>query len=421
MIHTSHMNSISTFVIIAVVLQCTLARPLHGGTSSSGIPPQGNARRLSGISSSDSNGIHYLTADETCPDISLEETSLMIREDLLPIYVRYSMFSYSFNIRTQCRASGSDGGPGSVFDPVYTPLQFQGQDRVTTVMFGGYRYLRVYPKQVVGSMRCGEQITCDVDLVAPFSGFGIEPYSLLKLAKGDCDYDYRNFIQWGYKQRGLGFTCNEGMVFYTLMCVECQEDYFPWELAYNLSGPVLEDTRESTMSSFNYVMVITAVSVVGFAVLMSLVAVLVRSRRRRAAIDSRVAEMVNVSRNTNNEKPPEVFVLSEDCVDGFVPPPDYSGPIVVLNTNSLNPNADSIGSDCSDHHSGSGGELDVSLSLPRGWSDVPQIAIVDPDHGVSGDSNGDKSSNDDDPSSATTSRADASSEAGGPPDNSHPQ
>ena len=413
------MNSISTFVFIAVVLQCTLARPLNVGTS--GIPQgSGGTRRLSG--NSHSTDAHYLTADATCPQISLEETSLMIREDLLPIYVRYSMFSYSFNIRTQCRVSGSDGSSGSVFDPVYTPLQFQGQDRVTTVMFGGYRYLRVYPKQVVGSMSCGEQITCDVDLVSPFSGFGIEPYSLLRLAKGDCDYDYRNFIQWGYKQRGLGFTCNEGMVFYTLMCVECQDENFPWELAYNLSGPVLEDTRESTMSSFNYVMVITAVSVVGFAVLISLVAVLVRSRRRRAAIDSRVAEMVNVSRNTNNEKPPEVFVLSEDCVDGFVPPPGYSGPIVVLNTNSLNPNDDNIKSECSDHHSSSGGELDVSLSLPHGWSDVPQIAIVDPDHGVNGNGNesGDsnESSRSDDDHDDRSNRADGAHEAVGPPDNS---
>lgn len=134
-------------------------------------------------------------------------------------------------------------------------------------------------------------------------------------------------------------------------------------MARNLSGPELEASAGSTPTSFNYIMVITAVSVVGFAVLVSLMAVLVRSRRR-TAIDMRVAEMVSRNgrngRGSDSFKPPELFVVGEDThlpVDA-----EYSGPIVVLNA---------VGSNEEDS------KHENSLeSANTSWS-LPQIAVPD--------------------------------------------
>eukprot|EP00889_Picochlorum_renovo_P007075 jgi/Picre1/34105/NNA_001580.t1 len=272
---------------------------------------------------------------DVCPKITLQEKSLLLRWRNIPTFV---VFSGQF----------------------YQRHWENGNIRA----YNGVPYIHLYPKVVVGSLSCGEVMNCDVDIVDSFGGrIGDDPKVVTRLATGGCDYDYRNFVQWGYKQKGLGFTCDEGSVYFTLMCEECQEDTFPWELARNLSGPELEASAGSTSTSFNYIMVITAVSVVGFAVLASLMAVLVRSRRR-TAIDMRVAEMVSRNgrngRGSDSFKPPELFVVGEDThlpVDA-----EYSGPIVVLNA---------VGSNEEDS------KQENSLgSANTSWS-LPQIAVLD--------------------------------------------
>lgn len=183
----------------------------------------------------------------------------------------------------------------------------------------------------------------------------------------------------------LGFEISIAHTLYHEM-QECQEDAFPWELARNLSGPELEPSTGSTSTSFNYIMVITAVSVVGFAVLVSLLAVLVRSRRR-TAIDMRVAEMVSRNgrngRGSDSFKPPELFVVGEDAhlpVDS-----EYSGPIVVLNA---------VGS----HEEDS--THDSSLEpASTSWS-LPQIAVLDT---ISGDEEAAEEQGDEKGSSSSTS------------------
>lgn len=287
-----------------------------------------------------------------CPEITLRETSIMFRDALVP-----GIGLPLFQVKTQCKLVD-----GEEFDPVYTPI-FRDYNYVA---FGGYRFIRIYPNAAVGTLKCGEVLTCQLSIVSALPG---RELSIAKLATGSCTFDYRNFIQWGYQQQGLGFTCTEGSAYYTLTCEECQEDDFPWELAYNSSGPILEES--STTRSFNYIMVITAVSVVGFAILVSFVAILIRSRRR-SAIDLRVAEMV--SRNGGStrepEKLPELFIVSENDEERCLPSSEYDGPIVVFNASTLE-TGDSID------------RIESSTEL-RGapstqWS-LSQIAVVDIDH-----------------------------------------
>lgn len=302
--------------------------------------------------------------EQGCPEISLRETSVMIRESRLPLVTSVGPL---FQIKTQCATND-----GQVFDPVYTSLR-----DYSTVLFGGYRFIRVSPDAVVGRLKCGQQLTCSISAVSTYSSFVGREYELFELASGSCDFDYRNFIQWGYKQQGLGFTCSEGSAFYTLMCEECQYEDFPWERAYNMSGPILEDSTSSSSPSFNYIMVITAVSVVGFAILVSFVAVLIRSRRR-SAIDLRVAEMVSRDATSRREsqKPPELFIVSEND-EGCLPSSEYDGPIVVFNASNLrNPASEDPTVK---------GEDDTPSAH---WS-LPQIAVLDIDPTENEDENED--------------------------------
>lgn len=292
------------------------------------------------------------SAGTECPEITLRETSVMLRESLIP-----GIGLPLFQVKTQCGLED-----GRQFDPVYTSLNRDSN----IVVFGGYRYLRLYPNTPVATLKCGEVLTCELSLVSTIPGF---EYKLATLASRSCTFDYRNFIQWGYKQQGLGFTCTEGSAYYTLTCEECQRDDFPWELAYNLSGPILEES--SSTRSFNYIMVITAVSIVGFAILVSFVAILIRSRRR-SAIDLRVSEMV--SRNGGStrepEKLPELFIVSENDDEGCQPSSEYNGPIVVFNASTLE-NDDSIDPPQS--------STELRGAPSTQWS-LSQIAVVDLDH-----------------------------------------
>lgn len=305
----------------------------------------------------------YSAGDETtiqsaateCPEITLRETSVMLRESLIP-----GIGLPLFQVKTQCSLKD-----GQQFDSVYTPLTRD----YNFVVFGGYRFIRIYPNVAVGTLKCGEVLTCELSLVSVLPG---REYKLATLASESCTFDYRNFIQWGYQQQGLGFTCMEGSAYYTLTCEECQRDDFPWELAYNLSGPILEESSSSR--SFNYIMVITAVSIVGFAILISFVAIVIRSRRR-TAIDLRVSEMVsrNGGSSREPEKLPELFIVSENDDEGCQPSSEYNGPIVVFNASTLEDD-DSI-------------DLPQSSTELRGapstqWS-LSQIAVVDIDHTTS--------------------------------------
>lgn len=314
-----------------------------------------------------------LSSSDECPIISLRETSVMLRESMLP---GLGIVVPLFQVKTQCQLVD-----GNTFRPVYTPIQDYER-----VVFGGYRFIRMYPDAVVGTLQCGQVLTCDLSIVSSVRG---REFEVARLASGSCSYDYRNFIQWGFEQKGLGFTCSEGSAYYTLTCEECQYDDFPWELAYNMSGPILED---SSSPSFNYIMVITAVSVVGFAILISFVAILIRSRRR-SAIDLRVAEMVSRTGASSraHDKPPELFIVSEDGDGVCLPSPEYSGPIAVFHASKLeNPGTDieQVSTDsCAS-------ELQPVPSAQ--WS-LSHIAIVDIDHA------GGNTSDDHDTSTASSS------------------
>lgn len=141
-----------------------------------------------------------------------------------------------------------------------------------------------------------------------------------------------------YKEPLSAWTCSKPPVQYTLACVECADPSFPWDLAVALAGPPLTDSSTSVGSSFNTMMVIISVSVVSVAVVLAVAGVLLRSRRRARALDSRMSELTRMGQAAAAErmrlrngrgafKPPELFVVGEP-VD--MPPSGYTGPIVVL-------------------------------------------------------------------------------------------
>lgn len=322
--------------------------------------------------------------NSTCPSISLAETTLMLRLDRLP-----GQWYYGVRIKTSC-----EGSNGESYPPVYTSLS--GGD---VVLYGNRRYVRVMPNEVVGSLSCGETIRCAHSLA--YSTFG--GIAEIQVASGEsCDYDYRNFIQWGYRERGLGYTCSEPGLMYTLMCVECQFDDFDWDLAYNMSGDPLE-RGSSGSGSFNYVLVITAVSLVGFAIVVAFVVMIVRSRRR-AGIDREVAEMVSrrererrEREREGSEKPPELFEVGD--VELAEVGKGYTGPVVVRYDTLVEEDpeagidADAMAGSVAGGEQGAGVAMDKELS---GESSVPlsratsrattnwtltQIAVLDPDIG----------------------------------------
>ena len=200
------------------------------------------------------------------------------------------------------------------------------------VVYRNQQYVQVAPREVVGTLACGEQLECRHALRYDTSFFGELWY---QFPADDCGYDYRTFIQWGYGQVGTGFTCeNPGNLLFTLMCVECQDPSFDWELAYDLSGEPLE--RPTRTRTFNYIMIVTAVSVVGLVVLVAILGVVIRGRRR-ARIDRDVAAVMARSDGTRpgaQDKPPELFEVGDEedgsgSVEMSVIGEDYKGPIVV--------------------------------------------------------------------------------------------
>jgi hypothetical protein len=255
------------------------------------------------------------------------------------------------------------------------------------VVYRNQRYVQVAPNMEVGTLACGEQLECRHSLRFDSRFFGELWY---QFSRDDCGYDYRTFIQWGYGQVGTGFTCeNPGNFLYTLMCAECQDPSFDWDLAYNMSGELLERPQTSTRT-FNYVMIITAVSVVGCVVLVAIAGVIIRGRRR-ARIDRDVVAMMgrrDGARPGGQDKPPELFEVGdeeeEECgsLEMAVIGEDYKGPIVVkydtlIAEEDVDPSCglgDEKGS-----QSGLSGDLSLSRNASKvstNWT-LTQIAVID--------------------------------------------
>ena len=313
-------------------------------------------------------------SEAACPSISLSETSLMIRIDRMR-----GPWNYASVVKTQCKNSD-----GTEYDPVYTQL---GAGRL--VVYRNRRYLYVAPGDIVGTLSCGQELECTHALIYQ-TAFGNVLYDL---PGGECGYDYRVFVQWGYRQQGVGFTCEDpGTLIYTLMCSECQSPTFDWDLAYNMSGEVLERQLPSNRT-FNYVMVITAVSVVGFVVIVAFIAMVIRGRRR-ARIDRDVAAMVSRRQQERSgraqDKPPELFEVG-DTDDGEVSMTelavigkDYTGPIVVkYDTLVDDPVDDDVQAGPRDLENGSQSLSSDELLLSRNTSKastnwtLTQIAVLD--------------------------------------------
>ena len=312
------------------------------------------------------------TDPPTCPTISLSETSLMVRIDRL----RGPAMTLASGIRTDC--TNSDG---TEYDPVYTDFS---EGRV--VVYRNQRYVQVAPGVVVGSLACGEQLECRHSLRYDTRYFGDLWY---QFSGDDCGYDYRTFIQWGYGQVGTGFTCeNPGNLLFTLVCVECQDPSFDWDLAYNMSGELLERPETSTRT-FNYVMIITAVSVVGCVVLVAIVGVIIRGRRR-ARIDRDVVAMMERRGGTRPDaqnKPPELFEVGDaeedesGCVEMAVIGEDYKGPIVVKYDTLIS--EEDVDAGCRVGDDGSqpqlSGDMSSSINASKAstnWT-LTQIAVID--------------------------------------------
>ena len=277
------------------------------------------------------------------------------------------------------------------------------------MVYRNQRYIQVASRMVVGEMACGDHLECSHALRHDIGYFG-ELWDQFPV--DDCGYDYRTFIQWGYGQVGTGFTCEDpGNLLYTLMCVECQEPSFDWELAYNMSGDLMERPRTSSRT-FNYVMIITAVSVVMLVVLVAIVGVIIRGRRR-ARIDRDVVAMMSrrdEARRGTQDKPPELFEVGDDVEDGggslemAVIGEDYKGPIVVKYDTLISEETNAgCGLRDDDDDDGRQSRLSDDLALSRNaskastnWT-LTQIAVIDNevDDGNADDGNADDGNADD--------------------------
>lgn len=240
----------------------------------------------------------------------------------------------------------------------YKPSEFSSTTDVVSRSYAS----KYTPGEIVAELNCGERVSCSVKYIErDLSG---EELGAGMLTSGDlCQFDYRHFVQLSYREPGTVWTCSGGEIRYALQCVECEDPNFPWDLAIESSGPPLTSEESSSFGQFNSVMVIVSVSVVAAAVLLSIVAILIRSRRRANAIDQRVSEMIDYNRNNRSEsfKPPDLYVVGS--AEPSPPSTQYSGPIVVFNC------YDDKLSSIDDKHDSDTSEMDTE------WS-IPQIAIA---------------------------------------------
>jgi len=181
-------------LLVQIVLVLTIGT-IDGRKLSRGLP---SVYRTGGPSTDDASTVRQVTADgsstlPTCPGINLTETSLMVGLNRIP-----GRWTYGVMLKTSCTDSN-----GKAYDPVYTSL-----GDASVVVYRRQQFLRVWPNEIVGALSCGMTMQCAHSLV--YSSASLGRSSEIRLSSGEsCDYDYRNFIQWGYKERGLGYTCSE--------------------------------------------------------------------------------------------------------------------------------------------------------------------------------------------------------------------
>ena len=191
-------------LLVQVVLVLTMGST-DGRKLSRGLPsvyrtggPSTDDASTDDASTDDVSTVRQVTADgssamPTCPGINLTETSLMVGLNRIP-----GGWTYGVQFKTSCTDSN-----GKAYDPVYTSL-----GEAAVVVYRRQQFLRVWPNEIVGALSCGMTIQCAHSLV--YSSASLGRSTELRLSSGEsCDYDYRNFIQWGYKERGLGYTCSE--------------------------------------------------------------------------------------------------------------------------------------------------------------------------------------------------------------------
>jgi hypothetical protein len=288
----------------------TNSRPANSGTSNQAAssPPAPAPGPSSGNSSS-GNGT---SAAPTCPKISLKLNSIEIYDNIINDPDR-SIVVVCYNKE------------GSAFAPVIFNTT---SDVVRSISGARYR-----PSEPVAQIACGESISCTVGYSEPGSDDVIT-----SIAEGGCWFDYRHFTQLSYQEPMSAWTCTKPPVRYTLECLECSDQDFPWEDALALAGPPLSDGDGlGENPTLNSVMVIISVSIVAGAVILVVTALLIRGRRRSIEENVRVTELImargrdhaqSQRRRRSSFKPPAVFVVGKP-IDG-PPPPGYTGPIVVL-------------------------------------------------------------------------------------------
>jgi len=173
---------------------------------------------------------------------------------------------------------------------------------------------------------------------------------------------------------------------YTLSCVECDQHDFPWDAAVELAGPPLSaaaaagtDGGGVATASFNSVIVFICVAVASVVLVLLAVGMTVRGRRRNAAENQRITEMMQRSAaegvrqqrsGRRSHKPPAMFEMGEPREGPL--PPRYRGPIVVLQPALLHSGA-ADGESSGDDEAGSGGH---GGKAARFW---PQVAIARPE------------------------------------------
>lgn len=134
-----------------------------------------------------------------------------------------------------------------------------------------------------------------------------------------------------------------------------------------LAGPPLSPSDGGNAHSLNSIMIILAVSIVSVALILIITTMIVRYRRRAAALRSQhTAELAQIrmftasqNRRGENHKPPQLYEIGNPTDE--LPPEEYKGPIVVL-------------------HCGEGEQDEEGFSdRPVRW---PQIALAVPESSV---------------------------------------
>jgi hypothetical protein len=333
---------------------CAAAAPVSVAT---GVPDP--PARINGTIPAPSRG----PVNVTCPTITLRLNSIEIYD--ASVTDPQAVFS------VQCYTR--DGY-------VFRPVQFSSQS-ATARGETGARYV---PEGAVAQLSCGGEVSCSVGTAGAMST------AWEVLADGGCWFDYRHFVQRtkekeknsvfdcvccvlsshtsrpthpnpprravSFQEPGSAWICSKLPVRYTLDCVECQQPSFPWQAAAELAGPELADPSISPpapASTINSTVVIIAVAFASLVVVAFAVGVIVHGRRRAAAEDERSMELVAQAQaaaaaaggrrrsGSRPHKPAAMFMVGPPREGPL--PPQYHGPIVVVQPGFEGPEAEQSG------------------------------------------------------------------------------